>query len=1090
MDIILGTSSEDRADLIYEKAAALSEDEKKKILVIVPEQYTLETQKGIIKKHPRRAIMNIDVVSFNRLAYKVLDHCGFETLPIIRETGKNMLTRKVLGKNAAALKYYSPGMRKKGFVSGFKSLLSELDQYACAPDELREIASSFGKEGLKKVSDKLSDIALIYEEYKNELCKRFLTCEDLLSALEKKLNESDFLNNSYVFFDGFTGFTKSQYNIIETIIKKAEYTCFSFCYEGEKLYPESDYADSGNLFFMSDVCIKKLAEISGDNNVNIIFADKETEEKRAPELEFLRHDFFVNPADAASRRDVFKGEVNAVKIFEADDIKEEVSLVIGRIRRLVTDEGYRYKDIAVVMEDIESYGDLTFKLMEQNGFPVFLDRTKSVSANPFIENIRAFLKLVTEGFFYENVFRYIKCGFSPAGDGYIDELDNYCLATGVHSESGWKKEWVRIPGRMKVNEAGEQESYYDLKKLNAVREEIYDHIKKYVNKFRDEKKVSGMLEILKGFLDEDSVTERTRFFLKGALAEETRQTIKKTAALLKETAMLFGDEEMGTDEFADMLDAAFEEMSAGFIPPSNDCIIIGDIDRTRLNNIRALFIVGVNDGVIPKKNSECGILNDADRLRLTGAGLSLSPSVREQAFIQKYYLYLLLTKPFEKLFLSYSRKDIQGKALSESYLIKDLCDSFEALNVSIDGKEDAELSKIKLVQAPEIWLPGKEDIMLGPDTVSALYDGRVSGSISSFESFAGCPFTYFMKKGLHIYPRERYEFNPADFGTIVHDILYGVLKTCTERKIQVHTLDDKAREAFVEAELAKAAEDYYILSDNERNLFVRARIRQLAMATLKAVGYQLAGGAFVPHGFEKRFAVKRDIPEGTLEFSGIIDRSDICISGDEVYLRIVDYKTGANDFDLNRFYHGRQLQLVSYMNAAENELKGLYPGKNIIPSALLYMMAKNPFATEEAKKLDEKDIDEQIRSEFAMKGVVANDDISLVKNDSDMRGDIIDSVGAKKGVPSAGKGSVNREQMELLQKYAGFKTVDIAGRILSGEAWISPLEESGGQVPRPVCGFCDYRDVCNYTPELAVGRRSMRKCKDDEIWEKMKDELS
>ena len=271
---------------------------------------------------------------------------------------------------------------------------------------------------------------------------------------------------------------------------------------------------------------------------------------------------------------------------------------------------------------------------------------------------------------------------------------------------------------------------------------------------------------------------------------------------------------------------------------------------------------------------------------------------------------------------------------------------------------------------------------------------------------------------------------------------------------------------------------------------MRARIRQIAIATLKAVGYQLAGGAFVPHGFEKRFAVKREIPEGILEFSGIIDRSDICISGDEVYLRIVDYKTGANDFDLNRFYHGRQLQLVTYMNAAEEELKDLYPGKTIIPSALLYMMAKNPFASEDAKILDEIRIEEQIRSEFAMKGVVANDDISLVKNDSGMRGDIIDSVGAKKGTPSAGKGSVNRDQMELLQEYAVFKTVDIAGRILSGEAGISPLEESGGQAPGHVCGFCDYRDVCNYTPELAVGRRGMKKCKDGEIWKMMKDGLS
>ena len=1093
MDIILGTSAEDRAAIIYKKAVELSEDENKNIIVIVPEQYTLETQKGIIRMHPRHAIMNIDVVSFNRLAYKVLDSSGYDALPVIRETGKNMLVRKVLNKNAGSLRFFLSNMRKRGFVSEFKSLISELDQYACDASQLREISASFSKEGVKWISDKVSDIALVFEDYKKELEARFLTSEDLLTALDKKLEETGFLKDSYVFFDGFTGFTRSQYKIIETIIKKSEYTCFSFCYEGETLHPEELNADSGNLFFMSDICIDHLKELDdtyGGRGVDLIFSDSGSEGKRLPELEFLRHAFFINPAGSSTVKEVYKGDVNAVNVFEADDLKEEIGLVIGRIRRLIADEGYRYKDIAVVMEDIDSYGDLTFKLMEQNGFPVFLDRTKSICSNPFIENIRAFLKLTAEGFSYENVFRYIKCGFSPAGMEYMDELDNYCLAVGVRNEAGWKKEWTRIPGRVRINEEGDHESYYDLQKLNLIRKDVYSHIKKFGKKFRSGKKVAMMLQALREFLDDKNVTRKTRELLSGSLAEETRQTVKKTAGLLEETAMLFGDEEMGVAEFAEMLDAAFEEMSAGFIPPSNDCIMIGDIDRTRLSNIRALFIVGVNDGVIPKKNTDRGILNDADRLRLSGAGLSLAPSVRDRAFIQKFYLYLLLTKPFEKVFLSYSRKDIQGNSLNASYLIKDLQDSFENLKINIDGSADVELSKIGLAGPDAIWLPGQEEIILSPDVTAAVYDGKVRGSISSFESFEGCPFTYFMKKGLRIYPRDRYEFDPADFGTIVHDILYGVLKKCTERNILLSKLDEKSKEALVDEELKKAAEDYYILSDSKRNLFVRSRIKHMTLATLNAVGYQLAGGGFVPYGFEKRFAVRRDMPVGTLEFTGVIDRSDICKVDNDIYLRIVDYKTGDHDFDLNRFYYGRQLQLVSYMNAAEAELREMYPGKNIIPSALLYMVAKNPFALEEEKRLSEDEIEEQITAGFSMKGVVCNEDLSLIKNDMQMRGDIIASVKPKKGSPSVGKGGVSRDQMECLQRFASHRAGDIAGRILAGEAGILPLEERIKNIARPVCEYCDYKNVCNFTPELAVKRREMRRHKDEELWNLIRDELS
>ena len=1093
MEIILGTSGEERANLIYEKAVALSEDENKQILIIVPEQYTLETQKGIVKQHPRHAIMNIDVVSFNRLAYKVLDKTGADNLPIVRETGKNMLVRKVLNKNSSELRFYSSGLRKRGFVSQMKSMLSELDQYACTPDQLTELSYSLNTEGHKKISDKLSDISLLYGAYKNELSSRFYTCEDLLSALQKKLEESGLLKNSYVFFDGFTGFTHSQYNIIETIVKQAAHTCFSFCYEGEKLHPESTEADSGNLFFMTDTCINRLNEINvrnGNPYANVTFTDRDRsdEEKRSPELEFLRHDFFVNPAGSGSNeRPVFTGKADAIKISEADDIKEEVSLVIAGIRRLIVEEGYRYKDIAVVMEDIESYGDLTFKLMEQNGFPVFLDRTKSVSANPFIENIRAFLKLICEGLTYENIFRYIKCGFSPAGKDYADELDNYCLATGVRREAAWKKEWVRIPGRLKVNEKGEHEAYYDIERLNGLRKLIYSHISKYKKGFKAVKTVSGKVNVIKAFLDEECVTLHTRELLLTSLGEETRQTIKKTGELLKETEALFGDEVMDTEEFADMLDAAFEEMSAGFIPPSNDCIMIGDTDRTRLQNIRALFIVGVNDGIIPKKNSDQGILSDADRLRLTGMGVSLAPSVREQAFIQKFYLYLLLTKPFDKLYLSYSRKDIQGASLSGSYLIKELCDTFEDIKINEAEERDIELSRINLAGPVSIWTPGSEEIVLSPWAVKGLYEGRVSGSISTFESFAGCPFTYFMKKGLSIYPRERYELSPADFGSIVHDILYRVMKTCGDKKIMIHELDDKKREALVEEHLKAAEGDYYILSDSERNMFIRYRIKQLASATLKAVGYQLAGGAFTPHGFEKRFRRQMYVSGGSLEFTGTIDRSDICISGNEVYLRIVDYKTGHNDFDLNKFYHGRQLQLVSYMTAAREELESLYPGKNVIPSALLYMLARDPYAKEEEKKLTAEEIDSQIRDEFSMRGLITDDDLSLLKNDAQGSGDVIDSLSFKGGVPSVGKGKISRDQIDILQEYAEKKTADTAERILKGEAGIAPLEESGGT--RPVCAFYDYRTVCNHSPELAVHRRVMKKCSQEELWEKIREEV-
>ena len=974
-------------------------------------------------------------------------------------------------------------LRRRGFVSEFKSLLSELEQYACDAEMLSVAAESLNSEGHKAFFDKLCDIALIYSEYKKEINKNFTTYEELLGILDERLQDSDFLKSSYVFFDGFTGFTVSQYKIIETIIKRAEYVCLSLSYEGEKLHPEAAHAASGNLFFMTDNCIEKIKTLAGNkaSDITFTFTDKEIKGKtNAPELEFLRHKFFVNPV-TGRKQERFEEEISAIEIFEADDIKEEMSLVIDKIKYLIAREGYRYKDIAVVMEDIESYGDMSYKLMKQGNIPAFLDRTEDVSADPFIESMRALLKIVTAGFTYENIFRYIKTGFSPVPLADIDELDNYCLATGIKNEAKWKAKWTRIPGRLKVNEAGEYESYYDLDKLNEIRKSLYEHISAFKKDFNAAKKVNEKTAVIESVLNGEHTAERINELFCTPLGEELRQVIVRTAELFDDTRSLFGEEKLSSEEYADMLDAAFEEMSAGFIPPVNDCVIIGDTDRTRLSNIRALFVVGVNDGVIPKKSSPHGILNDADIMRLEAQSISLAPSSKELAFTNKFYLYLLLTKPFDKLYLSYCRKDIQGDSLKESYLIKDMLAAFNKLKVTPVSEKDTRISIASLKESNASGNIMLSDITLAPSGVELLYGGEVEGSITSFEKYAGCPFSFFLSKGLKIYPRDRYEFTPADFGTVVHDILYRILQGCIKNNILIHELSDSDRLGLVEKQLKSAEKEYYILSDNERNKFIRYSIKKMAASTLKAVGIQLAGGKFSPFAFEKRFSEELDVKGGSLKFGGTIDRSDISVNGENVYLRIVDYKTGNTEFDLTKFYHGRNLQLVSYLSAAEKEITELYPGKNIIPAALCYMKASDPVAPEDRKLLTGEEIDDYITGEYRMKGIVADDAMSVIVNDAEGSSKVIEELKFNDGKLKKSSNLIPIKKIRLLQEYNRDKLCDIAGEILGGKADVSPLADrvsSSGFLP---CEYCEYRQVCNFSEETGK-MRVMKSMKSDDVW--------
>lgn len=1054
---ILGTSSEARSMEIYKEAIELSNDPKNKILIITPEQFTLETQKGIIENHPRHGILNIDVVSFNRLAYKVLGRVGGHNIPIIRETGKGMIIRKVLKELEKRLSFFSGKSKKKGFVSEMKSIVSELEQYDISPEKLENVADGFYERKDIRMESKIRDIALIYSAYKSEMKSRFITQEELLDVLNKRLMETDFLRGYNIFFDGFTGFTPIQYKLVETMMGQAKMLGFSIIYDGEETRSSEARPDSGNLFFMSDDMMNKLIDLAGKNGFKAEkkLIDSMEETDRSP-LKHLKNNIFRPGAT------LYDGEVESITITENADAKEELSVIMNKIYHLTREKGYRYRDIAIVTEDLKTYGEMAVKIMEQNSYPVFLDRRKPVSDNAYIENILSSLQILLHGYTYENVFRYIKAGFTGVDKEYINDLENYCLALGINTKSSWEREWERLSKkdrrlrRLSALSDEPKESYYDFRRLNEARSIVYNRLEELEIGIKKSKNAGEMVSIIRLLATNAKEIDD----------DNNSQLWEKVDSLLDEIESLFGKEKIGLDELMDILEAGFEEISLAFIPPSVDCITIGDVERTRLTNIKALFIVGVNDGLIPCQNADTGILTQADRSKITEENISLSPGIKEKSFIQRFYLYLLFNKPFESLHISYARKDINGKAMRPSYIIRNICDIFPNLKIKGVDPEERESFSIWLPEYGKYTWDGIKSNNLQVKTLDILYKDGVSGSVSSFEKYAGCPYSYFMQYGLGLEKREIYEFNPADFGSLVHDVLKIALEEASLNDLDISSLSHEDIKVLVNRYLDENLAQYMILEEKHRQKFIKTRIRELSGRTIKTVGDQLAAGYFKPVFLEHDFNLTRDIylPNGDkkiLKFRGKIDRVDEANVDDKLYVRVIDYKTGTKTFDLNKVYKGSQLQLLAYMRAATELEKKSKTKKDIIPSGIFYYNIKNPLITEGNKPLDDETIEKEIQSVLRLEGLVNKDPENLLLIDKDSLGNVAKGVGGKS---QRGEG-YTREEIEFLEVFVNKKLEDIALDIFKGHMDINPIIDFKND-KESACRYCDFKSVCNFSQDV------------------------
>ena len=1119
------------------------ENLKKNWFLIVPEQDTLAMQKRITGHISNRGggILNIDVLSFNRLAYRVFEelNISLSDMTIIDDMGKVMIIRAVAEQVKSKLKLYQRELNKTGFLDELKSQISEFYQYRITPDMI-DLAAEHADSGYTR--NKLHDIALIYQEFRDYMERHgYITQEELLDKLYRNMPDSKLLSDAVVAFDDFTGFTPVQLDILEEILPTAKETLITCDVSIDAKDSIYDSRGPEDLFYLSRQTIKKLTEMAGRLDVPVMPAidvnvyDSRTGEPRDNSRPVQRFDTLHGHAlDVIERRIYRYGLDNAEKtpagdalsIWEAADLRQETEAIACEIEGLVRSGKLRYQDIGIILTDPESYRDIVYKVFSEAGIPYFFDDPGSLKDSPYAEIICSALMVIDQNFSFDSVMRYLRAmpKDDPVEEHEIDAMDNYLRKTGIRGVKRYDETWVNRDGAESEMEPLRRkliEPLLNLKRKLQGKESDVIHklasLKEFVAEIQAVDRVMELVENLKALGDQNR-------------AEMIRESIGAIDTVLDQMSSLLGEASIFPEDFKDILDAGLNQASVRVIPATIDQVVIGDLTRSRFSNPLVFFVAGLNSTQVPKAESNHKIITDRDRKLFDGLGIELAPDRVEDALIQRFYIYRALLNPSEKLILSYPMKGRDGKGLKPSALIGDIVNMFFDFKVKkLRGRKSRvytmkEAERYIARELPEtIDMPETEgqsyqdmlfylnyltrdesfrervlklvsaaftyykDVNLKEQIAGELYGDTITGSITRLERYSQCAYAHFLQYGLKLSERETFEVQMFDIGNLYHSAIEKCFKEAQKKEKKISELSREELKELTHNSVREVAEtyNYGMLLDTARNQYMIHKAEDITGMTMWALSEQLRHGDFLVDGMERSFSYTRN----NMNLKGRIDRVDIARDEDHVYVKIIDYKSGRTAFDLSKVYNGLQLQLVTYMSYAVNDYKNRFADKDVIPAAMFYYRITDPVLDYKGQETY-AEADKAFLNELKVDGLV-NKEIEIVKKlDKELvkDSDVI-PVSLKKGeVYSSKKNLASTEEIEALEDYVDKLMQRFAEEIKCGRISVSPMDFGSD---RNACSFCPYHSVCKFDKRIEGYKyRKQITMKPEEIWNKMMQEES
>jgi len=1111
---IVGRSGSGKTMRIYGEIGRALQNGEKKLILMVPEQFTLQAERDLIQYLNLPGILDVEVLSFSRLAYKIFNEAGGLTRIHINEQGRHMILRRILDGLQDQLTVYRTVSRQNGFIKYINDLLSDLKKHDITPQQLTDKADQL--EGSVLLAGKLRDTAIIYEAFNKYLADKYIDSEDAINALVDRMEKSSYLSGARIWMDGFDYFPPQTLRVIEKLILAARELTIAFTLEWDQKSRDSD------IFKVHALSLQKVKEIAGRHNLEEKITDLTCETNsgknnnfvKAPEIRHLEQELYKYPYKT------YEAEVKHIKAFAGSNPELEVERMAACIISLSREKGWRFKEMAVVTGDLPVYGSIIKRIFPDYGIPYFIDEKKPVMQNPIADFILTVLRVIERGYRYEDVFKLLKSGFCGFSREQVEILENYCLEFGIKGNK-WKQAF----------ELGCEN--YPLEMLETCRKTFINPLLKLEKNLKGSSYIQDMISALYAHLSEIHLQEQLENWvaeLKGAgrleLAEENAQIWKIVVDIFDQMVEILGDQKVSSEEFHRILESGFSSIETGIIPTTLDQVLVGSVQRSKSQHVKALFIVGLNDGILPAGSREEGLLAPDERDHLLKYGLNIGGNTELVAADEKFGIYTALSKPSDFLWVSYALSDTEGRALRKSILIDRIKKLFPGLQFSedivlneeqqqemvstpastykymlnymrayADGKEifgikDSEKKdsllwwlvydwyrrqpewKEKTDQLIKALFHSNQEAPLGRKKAAALYSLPVRASVSRLEQFVKCPYAHFVKYGLR--PVERKEFTVAapDLGELFHRSIEGFTRRIAEEKLDWRTLDDAQCEKLLEQVMDQVISEHNhgVLQSTRRYQYLSKRIKRITGRAVWLLTDHIRRSKFNPIGYEISFGSKGTYPPIEIELpngeimllEGRIDRADVCQTEDGVYVNVIDYKSGAENFDLADAWFGLKLQLLVYLEALL-ELENRRTEGKARPGGIFYFRIDDPFINTQDSTVEA--IQKEIRKKLKLSGLVLKD-VNIIRSmDSQINGwsEVLPvCISAKNDSIDERSSVLNEQEFFGLLKHIRQLVSRIGMDMLEGNIHIEPMKK--GKVT--ACRYCPYKGICQFDRQL------------------------
>ena len=994
--LIYGKSGSGKSSYCFSEIARLIEKEnEKKIYIITPEQFSFTAERKLMDVLEEGAVISAEVITLSRMAYRVVQEVGKDK-EHLSKCGKAMLIYSILSNNQKNLKFL--GKTDENIDLSMRAI-TEFKKHGIAVEDL---ICEIDKTKDQYLKNKLQDMACIYQNFEDKISGSYIEDTDLLTFLTENLSKVDLVKNSIIFIDEFAGFTYQEYQVIKEMLRLAKEVNITICVDNLDFNTNPDI----DIYYPNKLTVKRLLDLAKENDIGTEeFVHLEIEPRfKTKELKFLSNNLYNNK----SKR--YEENVENLGLFLAKNEYSEVEEVAKKIQKLVRKENLRYRDISIITKNIEGYSSLVRAIFRQYDIPVFIDEKRDLNQNIIVKYVLSILEILTKNFSFDSIFSYIKLGFFDYDKEEIFKLENYCNKWGIKLNK-WKNDFTyELDNENKKNE---------VQRLNEIKKEIINPLLKLQDDIRSKRTAQNITKVLYNFLISQNIEEKVANKIKELeendlidLANEYKESYQIILDIFDEIVLIFNEEKMTVDKYQKILKIGLKNSGLGKIPGTADQVILGDVDRSRSHKVKAVFILGLNDGSFPSVNKDEGFLDDNDREVLKQDGIELAKGTIDQLYEDKFNIYKAFTTAEEKIYLSYSSSDKDGKSLRPSTLITQIkkmypklkeesdviSKKYKLVNKEVTYEELIEnIAKIRnkeeiddiwyqiynYYKSQEVWSKKLQEDLEGlrytnlpedikQENIDKLYGNTLKTSISRLEKYRGCPFSYYLQYGLKLKEKESLKIQSFNTGSFMHEAIDNFFQYVRKENLNLAEIEEEQILEIVSKiidESLSLNKNFIFTATVKYKVLVR-RLKKIVAKALKYIIQTIIYSDFEVSGTEVEFDEKGkyepiilELEDGKkIEITGKIDRIDTASNEDGKYLRIIDYKSSAKNIDLNEVYAGLQIQLLTYTDAICSK-------EDIMPAGIFYFSLLEQMVKAD-KRIDEDQIEELIRKNFKMKGLI------------------------------------------------------------------------------------------------------------------------